>query len=358
MAVAVLDLGRNAFHDAVHDSLGVDRSAPPSAVVAASLRRAASLRCPSTPSAIVTAVQKALAPLPYVDSPLIVETLDQLVALGDLVEVLEEHDGSRRRTLYLGPPRFVRRAAGDVLIVGQRPDDVPLLGDALTHRVVHTGHVRRIEAADEELIALLRDYGLEEISATRWLRHEEALPAADLVDAYRRVLREQPPSGKIDDLKLLDPARPAGYYRGRWRAPTVDDGGVFVARRSQRYGADLWSLVELRAGEHVRLLDLPAFTSSRGCDEAWRLQAAIDASEHQPQEAIVQPTGAGRIRIGLPSPPPRWLQRRWDLLGEPVDMKGALFAYEFSASDTRDEVDFVRNHLWMEVRTLSKDEIT
>jgi hypothetical protein len=330
-------------------SLGLEPEASPNEVIAASLRRAGSVRCPSTPSALVATVAQALRPVMEAASQEMISlVLDSLVAAGDLVEAVEETDGRRRRVIYLGRPRFIRRRSGGFILLGVRPDDAPLVGEALAQRIESVGHLRRILDTADDVEGLLAAYGMDEISETKWMRHEPPIAAEAVVDLYQIRLRHQPSSGDIDDLRVLDPTTSTRYYRGRWRPPRSDDDGIFVARRSQSYGADLWCYVEIRHGLHTRLLDLPALSKERGCDEAWRLQAAVDALNGTPQGVLVSRTGQGNLRLGLPSPPPRWLQRRWDLLGSPKEAKPSLFAYEFGASDARDEIDFLREHMWMD----------
>lgn len=327
---------------------------------AASLRRAASLMCPTTSSALILAVKNALEPVSPIDDDSLQETFDALVNLGDLVESVEQPLGHRRGVIYLGQPRFIRRRSGEVILFGTRPDNLPLVGDALQDRVHETGYLRRIINPDSEVHTLLETYGLIEITETSWVESPEPVEATELVGAYVRGLDQQSQSGPIDGLRILDPKSSPSFYRGRWRPPAASDTGVFLARRSQGYGSDLWCFVELTAGEHRKLLDLPLsqILGVRGCDEAWRLQAAIDAVNGNHQQLIIQRTGRGRIQLGLPAPPPKWLQRRWDLLGEPVRIPSALFAYEFAAEDTRDEVEFACTHLWMTKRIDRKRDLS
>lgn len=335
--------------------LGLPPDAALACLLAESLRRTASVRCPSTPQAIVEAVRQVLDALVPLTKEEVGEAFDAVVAAGDLVEVIDSSGGQRRRLIYLGPPRYVQRSTGDLLLFGVRPDGAPLVGEGLIERVHIDRHLRRLVNPTAEELELVSAYGLDRLSEDKWMRHAPPQEAADLIEVYTGLLARQGPSGEIPGLRILDPTRNAAYYRGRWRTPDSSDSGVYVARRSQGYGADLWCVVELRDGSHVRLLDLPSLGRDRGCDEAWRLQAAFDAQQGSPQEVIVRRTGTGRIQLGLPAPPPRWLQRRWDLLGNPAAVKSALFGYEFSPRDTRAELDFVKDHLWMSHRVVNEE---
>jgi hypothetical protein len=332
--------------------------APREELLAASIRRAASLLCPTTPSDLVGSVTRVAQPLSDGDETLeseVTETLDALIGAGDLVEAIDEADGTRRRVVFLGSPRYVRRGSGDVVLLGVRPDATPLVGDELAARIDHVGHLRRVNATSD-LDELLADYGLREIKVARWLRSPEAVRAEEFVRLFDDRLLGQAPSGQIPDLRVLDPTRPVGFYRGRWRPAGTGDSGRFVARRSQGYGADLWCYVEIRTGEPVRMIDLPTVSRDRGCDEAWRLQAAIDAQRGASQQIMVRGTGMGRVTLGLQAPPPRWLQRRWDLFGRPSSAMGALFAYDFASADAREELGFVIARLWLQRILAPKDE--
>ncbi len=321
-------------------------------VSATRVRRAASLMCPTTPAALAAAVRGVLQGLGSIDTAAIVELIDTLVASGDLVEVLEENGVQKRRMIYLGQPRFVRRRSGDLLVIGTRPDNAPLVGEALAGRISRTGYLRRILDPDREVYELLEAYGVHEIPEARWVSRPAASDARTLLESYSKELRQQGACGPIEGLRILDPKTSPSHYKSRWRIATSTDEGVFLARRSQGYGGDLWCVVAIRAGESQRLLDLPTTMGGRGCDEGWQLQAAIDATNGTPQEVSIRGTGKGSVELGLPAPPPRWLQRRWDLIGTAVHGRSSLVTYEISSRDARDEVALVCELLWMDRQVL------
>jgi hypothetical protein len=152
----------------------------------------------------------------------------------------------------------------------------------------------------------------------------------------------------IAGLRVLDTGLPPRFYRGRWRPATPDDAGYFVARRPQAYGADLWCFGQFNGAGRVRLLDLPIENPlSSGADEAWRLQAALDALADNPQAVCVQPSANG-CRLDLFSPLPSWAQRRLDLVGSPSPRgRGALFSYLVPSADADEEIAFLGRLLWM-----------
>jgi hypothetical protein len=150
---------------------------------------------------------------------------------------------------------------------------------------------------------------------------------------------------------VLDPTRPVRFYRGRWAEPRAKTGR-FVARRSQAYGAELWCYVQLRDGCPERLIDLPLPGSRwRGCDEAWRLQLAIDADRAEPQRFRVRSGCGGAAVIELFSPLPMWARRRWEAVGESVPRSGCLLAYRFATAELEEELRFARDEVWLDERS-------
>ena len=152
----------------------------------------------------------------------------------------------------------------------------------------------------EDLPSILRDLGLVEISKSAWLKAPKFESAAELHDSMLRRLEEQPPSGAVADISILDPARAVDYYTGRWRTPS-NECGEFVARRPQAYGSALWGFANLENGNVMRFLDFPLKgTRWRGCDVAWHLQMAIDQSRGTPQKYRKRPD-RGRRRTSISS---------------------------------------------------------
>lgn len=320
--------------------------------VAGALRRAASFICPCTAPTLVRAVVRPLRGLVQdLDAfkVLVEETLDAMSAHGD---ILEQRDVEGYRTaalLYAAPAGFVPRESGAAILLGVTSDQLSALPDDLEARVEYVNHLRRLSPSpDKDLRSDLLQLGLIETSYSAWLRAPQLETAAQHVTRLDRLLDDAQPSRDVPGLSLLDAARGVRYYRGRWVEPRAQSGN-FVARRSQAYGADLWCYVKMRDGNPERLIDLPVAGGRwRGCDEAWHLQLAIDAHRGEPQRFRLRP-GPGETRlIELFSPVPMWAKRRWDAVGEPVLASGCLFAYRFAQDEVAEEVQFVRNALWLD----------
>lgn len=346
----------DAVAHSVH-ALGLDHDAVDLTsveAIAASLRRAASFLSPVAPGLLVRAVDEALACLPgYSDEtrPVVEATLNAVVLYGDLLELPVGDDGDRQRQLFLGPPAFVQRQSGAVLLMGVRPDGAPLLSSSLNAFIEHDGHVRILPDIGVTTDALL-DEGLTQVELDQWLRCPVRQPASDLLADYQARVMAVGDAGPLDGVRVLDPARSPTYYRGRWRGLTPADTGMFVARRPQGYGADLWCFFEVKDGEVRRGVDLPVHGSlTPGADEAWRLQAAIDTNNGHPQRVTVRPASRdGLSVVDLFSPLPSWAQRRLDAIGTPtVRSRGALLSYAVPTAEVPEEVEFLETMMWLSV---------
>jgi hypothetical protein len=321
--------------------------------IAGALRRAASFLCPCATTTLVRAVIGPLRGLvPNLDESkeFIEETLEAMIAHGDIVEQRElgSEQVTPRLLLYAAPASFVVRESGLVVLLGVSADQLSPLPDDLERRIEYVGHLRRLSPVPgEDLRQELKPLGLIELTYAAWLKSPAHETAVNHVSNNDRALDSVQPSRDLPGLLLLDPERPVRYYRGRWVAPRAQTGR-YVARRSQAYGADLWCYVQLRDGQPERMIDLPHSGSRwRGCDDAWRLQMAIDAQRGEPQRFRVRLGAGGTAVFEFFSPIPAWARRRWDAVGEPVPSSGCLFAYRFAKTEIDEELRFARDTLWL-----------
>jgi hypothetical protein len=330
--------------------------------MAAALRRAAGMLCPCAAATLTRAVVRPLEGLvPDLDGvrELAASTLDAMIAHGDLSEQRDiAVDGSERGgpLLYATPPTFVTRRSGAVLLVGIAPDRLSPLPEELEARIQYVKHFRRLPAADaEDLRSELMQIGLVEWTFDKWQKAPASGTPAQHLARLDKLLDEGARSGEVPGLTLLDPVRAVHYYAGRWVEPGSLTGR-FVGRRSQAYGSDLWSYVQVNGGHPERLIDLPlAGSRARGCDEAWRLQMAIDAKSGEPQRFRVRPGLGGTRLLELFSPVPAFAQRRWDAVGDPVTPTGCLLSYRFSENELSEELSFIRDVLWLAERVESSE---
>jgi hypothetical protein len=343
--VSTDDAKRMAVEAAGFDPLRYSCSAPE---VSASLI-AASFYSPCSARSLVRTVAESLQGLLDGDDVAgsIEAVLDELLAYGDLVEV--ERTASSGRLVYTTPPTFVTLASGRILLLGVCPESVEWLPATLSGRVAHRGHVRSLPPGIGATAgSLLKDAGYYELPHKLWLHAPKPTTASQVYERYVALLNENGGLTEPTGIAIVDPARPVRYYKGRWK-PAAGTG-FFVARREQRYGAPLWSFIKLLDGRLSSLVDLPVDgTGWRGCDEAWWLQAAIDACG-SPQYADASPIpDSDHVRLRFFAPLPRWVKRQLDVLGEPGTAKGALFSYDVPATDLNFIRQFLAQHVWLTV---------
>jgi hypothetical protein len=324
--------------------------------LAASIRRAASFSCPTTPGTLLRAVSEVLVGLPGFDDEKreqMAELIESLLAHGDLLELPDE-DG-RQRQLFLGPPAYVpRRGSNSCLLIGIRPEGALLVSDELAGEIQYNGHARILRLPeDESLGELLDEEGLTKLAAEHWLQTPRAATPKELVAFYIDKLHTQGLTGDVE-LRIIDPDASVTYYRGRWGTPRGSDSGYFVARRPQAFGADLWCFAELAEGAVAKLVDLPQQKPlAPAADEAWRLQAAIDALAATPQRVrVAQADDASARILDFFSPVPSWIQRRLDVIGTlHRGRRGALFSYELPEGEVEEEIDFLQEQMWLSPMT-------
>ena len=354
--MVIKELTRDEVHAKAVAALGLDPDVvdlTSTEAIACSLRRAAGFLCPCTAPILIQAVSDSLKGL-VADAEQVRETIEDtlqaLIGYGDLLEIsaMGEAEGDLGQLICTAPPTFVKRKGGAVLLFGILPDDTSPLPEELNRRIEYVNHIRRLNPHDaEDLASELSQLGFIQLPHTAWLREPALESAEQHLNRLESMLDVASPSGEVSGLTLLDPATPLNYYRGRWVAPSSQTGR-FVARRDQMYGAKLWCYIEMENGSPKRLFDLPLPRSKwRGCDEAWRLQATIDAQRGTPQRFRLHPGPPGRTLVDFFSPVPAWAQRRWDAIGDRFQNRGCLFSYCFANEELKEELQYIREHLWL-----------
>ena len=327
-------------------------------VLAALLRRAGSFQCPCSGRALIQTVSAPLQGLSDDDAAASIEVvLDELVSYGDFTEIdmTTAAAGSHRRLLYVTPPSFVQVPGGRILLLGVTPESVEWLPVELAERVEYRGHVRTLPPQSApQAASLLKAAGYFELPHKVWLQAPKIAGPQQVVTRYGSLLQGTDALIETTGMAILDPAEPVRYYKGRWKPPARATG-CFVARREQRYGAPLWCFVKLSAGRLAALIDLPVENKGwRGCDEAWRLQAAIDTLNGNPQVAEIRESNSGTVQLRFFAPLPRWAKRQLDVLAAPMDSRGALFSYQLGRPDLSFVRQFLMQSLWMSVTSVGE----
>jgi hypothetical protein len=330
-----------------------------SAFIAALLRHTAGICCPCSAATLCTVTLESLQYLSEDDelASKLDGAIEGLVVGGDLLELSQvtTDDPSVKGTwLFAAPPSFIMRPSGSIFLTGIVADRDTYLPSELMSRIHYDGYTRAImPGPDEGLPDELAALGLQKLSEENWLKLPKSQKAEELRDEIGGRLRAQQRSGDIPDLQIIDPNRPVTYYRGRWLKPKRQSG-VFVARRPQEYGAPIWCAIELEDGEPRKLLDFPIpRTRWRGCDEAWRLQMAIDRANGTPQVYRVRAAGEYAY-LDFFSPLPLWAERRLMLVGRHEDPEKCLLSYRVRSRELAAEEEFLQKHLWLTRATLTE----
>lgn len=335
------------------DSTALDLTFPEA--IASAIRRAAGLLCPCSARTLTRAV---IEPVKYLVEDFedfretVEEILEALIAYGDLLEipVLNNEKGKANILVYAAPPSFVWRKSGAALLLGITPDFTDFLPPTLEECIEYRNHIRILppDSADD-LKLYLCQLGLIELSKDYWLKRPETESCDTHLRKFDMSLDRAPRSGEIPELMIIDSRKPNRFYRGRW-VEIAGQTGRFVGRRPQAYGADLWCYVELENGQPIRFIDLPIFKADlRGCDEAWRLQAAIDCFRGEPQRFRISEGPNKEKLVDFFSPVPMWARRQWDSIGQLVlNKRSSLFSYRFSETELNEELEMMREKLWLE----------
>jgi hypothetical protein len=319
-------------------------------VLAALVRRAASFLSPCLTRSLVRSVAESLRGFLATEEliPHIEDIVDELVSYGDLVEA--ERTAGSGQFVYPAPPTFVTLGSGRILLLGVCPESVEWLPPNLNAAVNHRRHLRSLgPGAVTNAAVLLKDAGYYELPHKLWLQSPKTTTPNQVYEKYLGLQRGNGQPVDLAGITILDPAQPVSYYKGRWKE--ASGNGLFVARRAQRYGGQLWSFIKLRDGQLVSLVDLPIEGNAwRACDEAWWLQAAIDARNGTPQRARVSPISeTDEVGLDFFSPLPRWVQRQLDVTGERIVKAGALISYKIPAAELTFAQEFLAQHLWMAI---------
>jgi hypothetical protein len=331
-------------------------------MLAALLRRTAGILCPCSRATLTSAALESLQFLVADEAPLrerITDGIESLISVGDLLElnqVTVDDPATKRTWIFCAPPSFVVRPGGTIFILGIVSDEPTPLPISLHLRVAHDGFTRVLTPfPDENLRTVLRDLGLRELSITVWLKSPKPESATGFRDEMLRRLVEQPPSGAIADLLILDSKRDVRNYKRRWVTPT-DQTGYYLARRPQAYGSRMWGLASVKDGAVATFLDFPLRGARwRACDVAWHLKMAIDSARSTPQLYRRRPTSGG-VFLDFFSPLPLWAWRRLAVLGRETPRENCLFSYWIPECELAVEEAFLQERLWLTPVKSDKEE--
>jgi hypothetical protein len=333
------------------EALGLGRTGDPSELVKPALRRAAFLLAPCSPTDLINFVSEPMSAFREMKDE-VESALAELIAYGDILEMKRLESDPWDAAPYVlrpAPPAFILRSSGDAIIVGVSGDFPSPLTAELDAQLRVEGPVRVLRSAIDSLASHLKLLGLTQLSEHAWLRTPSICPFEEFLNLWHVRLHQQPKSvGTIDGLEILERPGNASYYLRRWVVPEARHTGSFVSRRSQQYGAKLWSLVEMEQGVPTKVLDLHADDDwQRPCDLAWRLQAAIDASTGAPLTFRVYRSGTDAF-FDFSFPLPAFAERRLALVARKTKSAGGLFRLEMPSAHAQTEIAALMAALWLQ----------
>lgn len=316
------------------------------------LRRAAFILAPASRADLIRFVAEPLTPF-GVEREVIEVALEELITYGDILEMRKLDSDNWDAPLYVlrpAPPSFVQRPDGTIIILGVAGAfSTPLTAD-LAQRVEDRGPVRVLaDEDDRSLTSHLRLLGLTALSESAWLR----MPATETAYSHlhrwtQRLSAVEETPGGIPDVEILDFTRSVSFYAGRWATPDASTTGTFIARRPQLFGARLWSIVEFNQGIARRQIDIYEDDDrQRSCDIAWRIQAAMDATNGRPQQVRMRPASSG-CTFDFFSPLPAFAERRLILIGNKTAGARCLFSFHIEDRHVAAERAALETHLWMQ----------
>lgn len=330
-------------------------------LAAAMARRLSGFMCPCSPREIVTAVERSLSHLPVTHDQVrdvAKAAIEDLLASGDLLAldhvklIGAEHEPN---WLFCAPPSFIPRA-GRIYITGIGPDDASILPITLRERVVSQGATRfiSVDPDDGDLELTLASHGLRRLDPQRWLTLQRPVKADSFVNTIQRRLLSEGSVGHLDGLKVLARRRAGrGGYRARWHE-LKDESGLHVARLPKAYGAPLWVLIDVDRGVVKRSQLLPLKGSRcRACDDAWRLQLAIDANDGHAATYRVQREQDGSM-LSLDFPLPAEARRRLVLIGGRRRTDASHLSFWIPQSQLETEERYLQEQLWFRRADISK----
>lgn len=320
-------------------------------IYAQALRRASVILAPCGRNELERSVTRSFAGLLPKDDELrgyIADVLEELLVYGDVLEMRSAtSDPWREKQLVLrpAPPAFVQKKNGTFILIGVAGDDItPVIGE-MSRQIQYHGVLRLLASNIPNLKANLLDLGVLELPEKAWLRLPPVVSWIAYLAQWVDKLVQSPTTENVDGLQIIDTRKSVKFYPGRFVVPSAVHSGMYVGRRTQKYGAPLWCIVRLEAGTSRALLDLVSpGDRERPCDLAWRIQMAIDAQANTPQ--LMRERGDERV-LDFFSPIPSWAERKLATIGGKVAPSKCLLSYRFPADSINEIKMFFSNYLWI-----------
>jgi hypothetical protein len=316
------------------------------------LRRLCGFMCPCPQRVILAAAKRSLAPFGSATDALLAEmesTLEALLVVGDVIEVSRVGgtlDDENRDWLFCGPPAFLE-LEGRCYVFGIAPDDAPVLVGTLRDRVRQDGIMRYLDDEEGQLGETLAALGMRRHTASKWLPRIHTQSPERFLEHVLNRLTSAGLRGDMPTTEWLTPAT-ATYvpYQRRWTSEAAESGRA-IGRAHPEFGAPLWFLARLVEGRIERALSLPfADMPDRACDQAWRIQLALDAQRGAPGRYKAWPEADG-MRASISFPLPLSARRRLVLLGGLRNDRPGAGAVWIPQSAWTEAEQYLQSELWL-----------
>lgn len=311
------------------------------------IRRAASILCPCTPNMLVMSIVKPLE-IYNNESEIEEKVLKLLEKMIESGEIIQSNDENMKETVRIIPPTYIRVVENYVYIMGGQCDNNNYVPDIFRNRIEYYGHLRRIKMEKEEEYKILEVNGFVELSLGSWLK----MPKKETYESYKKNIDKYMDERIIEknnylNVKIIETCRKVDWYKGRW-TDSKGKSGRYVGRRERKYGPDLWCYFEIKNGLVKKLVDLPIRDLRwRACDEAWRLQMAIDACNGANQKYTIKKIFNNSYVIKYFSPLPLWYRRRMQFIGVERKPEGCMISFEIKEENINEEKRICEEYMWL-----------
>jgi hypothetical protein len=327
--------------------------------IAQLVRRVAGYSCPCSKSKITRTVLNLIKYLFDQEeglNDLIEDTFEKIVTIGDLIETRrsDEENMSVQVMYFSSPLKYIKISDYKLLLLGINNDNNEFLPHTILINIKYRGTFRLLDFSElnfEETRRILEEVGYVEIKTSDWLSYSENITFEKHLSIYNRKLSSiDVHPEKVDSLEIVSSFDGSQFYRGRWQQVNRLHTGRFVARRNtSKYEGHIWGYVELENGLLQRSIDFPLTGKRcRGCDEAWRLQMALDKNNGKPQQFRIVQLDNDKISLEFFSPIPMWTIRRISLSGDETKATSSLFSFIIPSIELNDIKRILVNDLWLE----------
>ena len=284
------------------------------------------------------------------------EYIQDIVSYGDLLELsdvlVKNGNNYPKNTLFLSQNKFIRYSEKEFYLLGiSNENEFPFNTD-FEKLVTYSGPAKILTLENERDIETLKEkFGFSELPKEYWLN----LPKEEIKDYYSFALKElknSPNEITIENLEIFSHYN-TNNYRKRKKL-LENETGIFVCKKSHTFGSQMWGLIKTDNGKILNFIELPfkknIKNNIRACDEAWRLNCAIDMENKFPQKYKILDDKLNKKWIQFFSPVPKWVERKLIIQGgeKRKSFNKSLYSISTSENNLKNDKLFLKFYLGME----------